>query len=298
MKKSIIVRIIVGVMAICLCILALIITYFFNTDIETREPKEIIEECEINTYEYMERNVFTVTRKNGEESNNNKYIIYFHGGSYVAEATQNHWTFLENIVRDTGYTAIMPDYPLTPKYHYQDVFNMVEPLYKEIIEKVGSENVILMGDSAGGGLVLGLYEKMAEEAVALPVKTILISPWLDIRLENEKIQEIEKRDTILNKEALRVAGIAYAGNDGINSYLVNPVDGDVSKLQNIKIYIGTEDILNPDCYLLKERADAVNGDVEIKEYENAKHIWIIDNNSEEEITKQAYNDVIEDLKNS
>ena len=50
MKKSIIVRIIVGVMAICLCILALIITYFFNTDIETREPKEIIEECEINTY--------------------------------------------------------------------------------------------------------------------------------------------------------------------------------------------------------------------------------------------------------
>ena len=80
--------------------------------------------------------------------------------------------------------------------------------------------------------------------------------------------------------------------------MVNPVDGDVSKLQNIKIYIGTEDILNPDCHLLKERADAVNGEVEIKEYENAKHIWIIDNNSEEEITKQAYNDVIEDLKNS
>ena len=139
---------------------------------------------------------------------------------------------------------------------------------------------------------------MAEETVELPVKTILISPWLDVRLENEKIQEIEKKDTILNKEALRLAGIAYAGNDGINSYLVNPVEGDVSKLQNIKIYIGTEDILNPDCHLLKERADAVNGEVEIKEYENAKHIWIIDNNSEEEITKQAYNDVIEDLKNS
>ena len=298
MKKTIILRIIVGVMAICLSILVLTIAYFFNTDIETREPIKIIEECEIHTYTYMERNVFTVTKKNGEESSNNKYIIYFHGGSYVAEATQKHWTFLENIVRDTGYTVILPDYPLTPKYHYQDVFNMVEPLYKEIIEKVGSENVILMGDSAGGGLALGLYEKMAEETVELPVKTILISPWLDVRLENKNIQEIEKRDTILNKEALRLAGIAYAGNDGINSYLVNPVEGDVSKLQNIKIYIGTEDILNPDCHLLKERADAVNGEVEIKEYENAKHIWIIDNNSEEEITKQAYNDVIEDLKNS
>ena len=298
MKKTIILRIIVGFMAVCLSILALTIAYFFNTDIETREPRQIIEECEIHTYTYMGRNVFTVTKKNEEESSNNKYIIYFHGGSYVAEATQNHWTFVENIVRDTGYTVIMPDYPLTPKYHYQDVFNMVEPLYKEIIEKVRSENVILMGDSAGGGLALGLYEKMAEETVGLPVKTILISPWLDVRLENEKIQEIEKKDTILNKEALRLAGIAYAGNDGINSYLVNPVEGDVSKLQNIKIYIGTEDILNPDCHLLKEKADAVNGEVEIKEYENAKHIWIVDNNSEGEITKQAYNDFIEDLKNS
>ena len=298
MKKTIIIRILVGVMAICISFLALTIAYFFNTDIETREPRQTIEECEIHTYTYMERNVFTVTQKNVEESDDQKYIIYFHGGSYVAEATQNHWDFLENIVKDTGYTVIMPDYPLTPKYHYQDVYNMVEPLYKEIVETVGSENVILMGDSAGGGLALGLYEKMAEKAEKLTVKTILISPWLDVRLENKNIQDIEKRDTILNKEVLRLAGIAYAGKDGISSYLVNPIDGDVSTLQNIKIFIGTEDILNPDCQLLKEKTEAVNGDVEIKEYENAKHIWIIDHNSEEEVTKQAYNDVIEELKNS
>ena len=296
MKKSIILRIIVVGVVLCLCILALTIAYFFNTDIETREPKQIIEECEIHTYTYRERNVFTVTPKDAEQSDNKKYIVYFHGGSYVAEATQNHWAFLENIVKDTGYTVIMPDYPLTPKYNYQDVYHMVEPLYQEIIEKIGNENVILMGDSAGGGLALGLYEKMAKESVALPGKTVLISPWLDARLENEKIQEIEKQDTILNKEALRLAGIAYAGADGINSYLVNPIDGDVSTLQNIKIFIGRDDILNPDCHLLKEKADAVNGDVEINEYENAKHIWIIDHNSEEKITKQAYNDVIEELK--
>ena len=297
MKKAIIVRIILGLMAICLSILALTIAYFFTTDIKTREPEQIIEECEMHTYTYMDRNVFTITSQNGEERNTKKYIVYFHGGSYVAEATQNHWDFLENIVRDTEYTVIMPDYPLTPKYHYQDVYNMVEPLYREIVENVGSENVILMGDSAGGGLALGLYEKMAEETVALPTKTILISPWLDVRLENENIQEIEKRDTILNKEALRLAGIAYAGNEGINSYLVNPIEGDVSTLQNVKIFIGTEDILNPDCQLLKEKAEAVSGDVEIKEYENAKHIWLIDNNSGEEMTQKAYNDIIEELKN-
>ena len=192
----------------------------------------------------------------------------------------------------------MPDYPLTPKYNYQDVYNMVEPLYKEMIKTIGSENVILMGDSAGGGLALGLYEKIAEQIVELPIKTILISPWLDVRLQNENIQEVEKQDTILNKEALKVAGITYAGTDGMDSYLVNPIEGNISSLQNIKIFIGTDDILNPDCHVLKEKAEVVNADVEIKEYEKAKHIWIIDHNSEEEITKQAYNDVVEELKNS
>ena len=294
MKKFL--RIIVVILALCMIILALTIAYFFNTDIETKEPEQVIEECEIQTYTYMERKVFTITPKNTEEGGNSKYIIYFHGGSYMAEATQNHWDFLEQLVKDTGYTVIMPDYPLTPKNTYKEVYAMVEPLYKEIIEKVGNDNVIFMGDSAGGGLALGLYEKVAEGNVELPAKTILISPWLDVRLENENIQEVEKNDTILNKEALRIAGIAYAGTDGIDSYLVNPIEGDLSILKNIKIWIGTYDILEPDCQLLQEKAQEVGGDVEIKRYEQAKHIWLIDKNSNDTITEEAYQDLLEELR--
>ena len=97
----------------------------------------------------MGRNVFIVTPKNKEKSN--KKVLYFHGGAYVAEATSQHWDFIEKIVNDTGATVILPDYPLTPKYNYKDVFNMVVPLYKEIITQVEPMELILMGDSAGGG---------------------------------------------------------------------------------------------------------------------------------------------------
>ena len=290
------IRSIIVILALCMIILTLTIAYFFNTDIETKEPERVIEECEIQTYTYMERKVFAITPKNTEEDGISKYIVYFHGGSYMAEATQNHWDFLEQLVKDTGYTVIMPDYPLTPKNTYKEVYAMVEPLYKEIIEKVGNDNVIFMGDSAGGGLALGLYEKVAEGNVELPAKTILISPWLDVRLENENIQKVEKNDTVLNKEALRIAGIAYAGTDGIDSYLVNPIEGDVSTLRNIKIWIGTYDILEPDCQLLQEKAQEVSGDVEIKRYEQAKHIWLIDKNSDDTITEEAYQDLLEELR--
>ena len=294
MYKENISKIIVVLMFLSIIILAMTTVYFLNMDIESEEPQNIEEDYVREKYEFMGRKVFTIRDKSTEE--NTKYILYFHGGSYVAEATNNHWEFLKKIAKDTGYTIIMPDYPLTPKYNYKEVYNVVEPLYNQIIEKVGKSNLILMGDSAGGGLALGLYEKITQDNIETPAKTILISPWLDVRLENDNIKDVEKNDTILNKETLKLAGIAYAGNDGINSYMVNPIDGDLSKIENVEIFIGTYDILNPDCKLLKEKANEVGKDIEIKEYDQAKHIWLVDNNSSEEITQKAYKDLINSLK--
>ncbi len=275
--------------------IVIVILYFFIFDIETKMPKEIEKECEIEIKQFMGRKIFIIKDRNIET--NEKYILYFHGGSYVAEATQNHFNFLEKIAKDTKYTIIMPDYPLTPKYTYDDVFDMAVPLYKEIISKVNNNDLILMGDSAGGGLVLGLYEKIANDFIDIPSKTILISPWLDVKMQNEKINEVSKNDDILSKEKLILAGIAYAGKDGMDKYLVNPIEGDLSKLNNISIFTGTYDILNPDAMLLKEKADKVGGDVNLKVYDKAKHIWLIDNNSDAEITTKAYNDLLEELRN-
>ncbi len=257
-------------------------------------PEEINQICELETRQYKGRNVFIITPKNKEKSN--LKILYLHGGSYVAEATKQHWDFIEKIVNDTGATIILPDYPLAPKYNYKDVFQMIEPLYKEIINNVDTNRLILMGDSAGGGLGLALEEKIGEENLPMPTKTILISPWLDVRLTNPKVEEVQKKDKQLNKETLKLAGIAYAGEEGINSYLVNPIDGDLSKLKNITILTGTHDILNPDVHELKQKAERVGVSIEIKEYEQAGHIWFIEKNSTLELQEQGYQEIVTMVK--
>ncbi len=289
MKSKIAKGIIEAILLIIAIILAILI-YYITADIQTKIPAKVEKTCNIETKQYKGRNIFIITTN---EKQTNKKILYFHGGSYMAEATSNHWKFIEQLAKDTGATIILPDYPLSPKYTYKDVFNMVEPLYKEIIEQTGSENLIIMGDSAGGGLGLALEEKLGEQNIPMPAKTILISPWLDVRLNNPEIEKIEKVDNILNKESLRLAGIAYASNEGMENYLVNPIDGDLSKLQNVTILIGTYDILNPDTKLLQQKAKKQNVQVEIKEYEQAKHIWIIDENSSQELVDQGYQDIIE-----
>ena len=274
----------------------MVIAYYLIIDIQTKVPKKVKETCQLNTEQFMGRNIFIVTPKNREKSD--LKILYFHGGSYVAEATEQHWKFVEQIVNDTGATIIFPDYPLTPKYNYKDVFHMVVPLYKEIIDRIDTNHFVLMGDSAGAGLGLALEERIGEDNLTMPAKTILISPWLDVRLTNPAIDEMEENDKQLNKETLKLAGLAYAGEDGINSYLVNPIEGDLSKLKNITILRGTYDILNPDVHVLKEKAEKVGVPIEIKEYEQASHIWMIEKNSSEELIQQGYQQILNCLRSA
>lgn len=269
------IRVIMWTIVAIILVAIIILSYIMFVDIETKKPNKAEYTCEINEQKFMGRKVFIISPKNTPK--NNKIIVYFHGGAYMAEATNEHWKFIEKIVNDTGFTVIFPDYPLTPKYNYKDVFSMVKPLYEEIIQKVDTSNLIVMGDSAGGGISLSLIENLSE--IQMPSKTILLSPWLDVRLTNPKINEVQKYDKDLNKEALILAGMSYAEEEGINNPLVNPIDGDISKIKNVIIFTGTYDILNPDVYILKIKDERQA--IEIKEYEGKSHVWLLKNNDEE-----------------
>lgn len=278
---------------IILLIAALLAIQFWIVDITSKPTAKIREACKIEEKYYENRKIFIITPKKGIK--NDRVILYLHGGSYVAEMSKKHWGFVEDLVEDTGSTLILPDYPLTPKYQYTDVFNMIFPVYKKVIEKVGSNRLVVMGDSAGGGMSLALCEVIAENQIPLPDKLILISPWLDATLSNEKIDEIQKEDKQLNKEVLKMAGVTYAGKNGIETYLVNPINGPLEKLKNLQmvIYTGTYDILNPDVSILKEKAQRLELELIVKEYEKQEHVWVIERGKEKtKEAEEAYQDLV------
>lgn len=294
MGRKIIYSILLFIIAI-LIITLLIYGYFKIIGLESKPPQEQENMYSIRTEKYLDRNVFIVTPNEGKTSD--EVILYLHGGAYVGEIETEHWGFIGQLITDTGATVILPDYPLALKYRYTDTFKMVEPLYKEIVDKIGAEKLTVMGDSAGGGMSLALVEKISTETnYKIPSKTILISPWLDVRLTNSEIEEVEKYDKQLNKETLKLAGLAYAGEDGINNYLVNPIDGNISKLKNVTIFTGTYDILNPDVHELLEKSKKIGIKINVKEYEKAGHIWMINKNGDKELVDKAYNDLLNVLK--
>lgn len=284
MKK----RILIILIIVIVITLIITLTYIKLKNTKSTPTKQIEKSCEIEEYEYKNRKVFKIAPQ--ENTTNNKTILYLHGGAYMAEMTKEHWSFIEKLVQDTGATVILPDYPLAPMYNYKDVFEMIEPLYIEMVNKIDSKNIILMGDSAGGGLCAALLEKL-EETIPIPEKTILISPWLDVSMSNKEMEKVQPYDTDLNIESLKVAGISYAAGLNLKNYLVSPIYGDISKLKNVTIFTGTYDILNPDVYELEKKMNEIGESIEVKTYEQAKHNWVIMNNSEEDLIEQGYNDL-------
>ena len=297
LKDKIGFRIAMVVFVAC-CVAVIFLTlYLFNGEIVSNVPDWFEDSYAVETEKIERRKVFII--KKDKETDSDSIILYLHGGSYMAELKQEHWLFFEGLLQDTNATLVVPDYPLTPKYNYKDVFTMMEPCYEKILENEQDKTWIVMGDSAGGGLALALLEKMGEKGRKMPDALFLLSPWLDTSMENQKIDEVQSKDPMLSKPALKLAGEQY-GRDikEEDNYLVDPLYGPLQNLCPIVVFTGTADILNPDVAILEQRCKEAGTQITVKEYENAIHDFILYSFVKEDVDfgKEGYQDILEEMR--
>ncbi len=297
LKDKIGFRIAMVVFVAC-CVAVIFLTlYLFNGEIVSNVPDWFEDSYAVETEKIEGRKVFII--KKDKETDSDSIILYLHGGSYMAELKQEHWLFFEGLLQDTNAALVVPDYPLTPKYNYKDVFTMMEPCYEKILENEQDKTWIVMGDSAGGGLALALLEKMGEKGRKMPDALFLLSPWLDTSMENQKIDEVQSKDPMLSKPALKLAGEQY-GRDikEEDNYLVDPLYGPLQNLCPIVVFTGTADILNPDVAILEQRCKEAGTQITVKEYENAIHDFILYSFVKEDVDfgKEGYQDILEEMR--
>ena len=239
-----------------------------NKKIPVRPPKFMESKYDIRSEAFMGRNIWTIAAK---EALCDQHIMYLHGGAYVVNFTLPHWLYMGSLAERLNATVIAPDYPLAPEYHVEDVFKIMIPLYEKVMKIAGSQNLTLMGDSAGGGMALALAQQLRDNGIEQPGQIILLSPWLDVTMSNPKITQVDKDDPLLNVEGLIESGQQYAGRLDTRDPRVSPLYGKLEGLAPITIFIGTADILLPDCRKLKVRADFTRLRVRYYEYEGMLH---------------------------
>lgn len=209
----------------------------------------------------------------GSDQPTDRHIFYLHGGSYIMDMNMKHWRFCTKLAKELNCTVTIPLYPLAPNFTYALAFDKVLSSYKKIMNEESSKNLILMGDSAGGGFALALAELLQEKKLPQPQKIILISPWLDLTCSNPKIEEVKDLDPMLGVLGLIESGKTWAGNKDRNHYLLSPINGKLIGLAPITLIVGTHDILYPDAKHFNDLMVEANLPISYYEYPEMFHVF-------------------------
>ena len=192
-------------------------------------------------------------------------------------AVRGHKNIIEKLVKKYHLKVTFIDYPLAPENTVEKAHKVVMGAYRKIIKKYKDDEFYLFGDSSGGGLALAFLQRLKEEKqLPFPEKTVLMSPWVDVSMTNEEIEEFAEKDPLLPLNGLIVTGKQFAGELDVKDPLISPIYGNMDNLGEIFLIFGTNEILYPDCLKLSDMLEiAVGTSVEIKIGENLCHDWIL-----------------------
>lgn len=180
-------------------------------------------------------------------------LLYIHGGAYVFDLMALQWPIVTGLVDRLGAEVVIPIYPLAPEQDVDAGLAAVDAVFEALAAEIGAANVVVVGDSAGGGLALALAQARRDCGAALPGALVLIFPWLDATACDPSQPELEAADPILSLDTLRWAGRAWAGDADPVDPKASPLFGSAEGLPPTLLLVGTKDLLLADARRYAER---------------------------------------------
>lgn len=215
-----------------------------------------------------------VTRIHPEIALAGRKLLYLHGGAYAAGGAATHANLAARIGRAAAASVWLPEYRLAPEHRYPAALDDTLTVYRALLE-TGQDprRLTLVGDSAGGGLALTAAVAIRDAGLPMPAALVLLSPWVDFRLEGRSISSHAACDPVLDPAWLAWAAKAYLGPDAAAHVRCSPLHADLTGLPPMLIHVGAEEILLSDAQRLASRARAACVPVEYRCFDRAWHVF-------------------------
>jgi acetyl esterase/lipase len=237
-------------------------------------PRSLLNVADVSERTVRGRRVITVTPK---ASASVRDIVYLHGGAYVNPLVSAHWAIVRELVTRADARVTVPLYGLAPEHTVDDAFSLLDEVYRRVIEEADGAEVLLAGDSAGGGLALAYCLSLRDAADLhrpMPRRLLLIAPWLDVTLSNPEVARIASRDPMLAVPGPRAAGKLWAGGRGLETPSVSPIFARLRGLPPMLVVQGGRDLTAADVRVLHDRVSAGGGEIELVYSADAFHVFV------------------------
>lgn len=199
-----------------------------------------------------------------ENTDNDKVILYVHGGGYVSGSCSDHRGIVSKFAKATGYTTLIFEYRLAPEHPFPAAIEDSLKIYQWLlISGYKTENIIVAGESAGGGLCLALLLAIRDMKIALPKAAVAISPWTDLTCSSESYKTKNKVSPApIN--SWTVFSTYYIGNNIAANPLISPLFGDLKGLPAVFINSAVDDELFEDGEKFYKKAKLAGVDIQFR----------------------------------
>ncbi len=198
--------------------------------------------------------------------------FHLHGGAFVSTGLDEYHFYAEIIARQTGCRVLMPDYRLAPEHPYPGAHDDCYLAWCGAVEDgLKPENTVLLGESCGGCLALGLLLRLRDEGRAMPACFVSLTGWFDLSVAGARSAG---HDPFLTPEWVRNRAHDYLqGQIALDDPLVSPAYADLSGLPPMLIQIGECDTVAAGAQRLAEQAKQCAVDVTTEHWPGMVQGW-------------------------
>lgn len=207
-----------------------------------------------------------------DKSSDDKTILYLPGGGYCVGSYRTHSGLLGRLARAAGHPVLAINYRKAPEDPYPAAIEDALKAYKQLLAE-GKRNIILGGDSAGGGLALAVTFKLLEEGIQLPAALVLLSPWTDLTGSGDSVTRKASKDPLIGPELLEVFAKKYSGSEDLKNPLISPLYGEFNCFPPTLIQVGTEEVLLDDSTRLAKKMKKAGVLVEMEIWDGMMHVF-------------------------
>ncbi len=179
-------------------------------------------------------------------------ILYLHGGGYTCGSLEYAKGFAATLASECGVKVFCAAYRLAPENRFPAALEDALDAYRYLLKKgYAAKQILLCGESAGGGLIYALCLKLKELGMELPCGLIGISPWTDLTGSGASYEAHKDIDPSMTKALLEFYAKCYT--DDPADPLCSPLFGDLTGLPPSLLFAGGDEIMLDDARLLHEK---------------------------------------------